>query len=87
MRNTFTISSIANVILRFSGKASVMLRTVNTLPARWPQHDCTGPRIRGRGEPADQLLEHRLEPSFAGNSVSIGTVSYTHLTLPTIYSV
>ena len=80
MQNTFTISSIANVILRFSGKATVMLRTVNALPATWPQHDCTGPRILGRSEPADQMLEHRLEPSFAGNSVSIGITSKSNFT-------
>ena len=79
MRNTFTISSIANVILRFSGKATVMLRTVNALPATWP-HDCTGPRNLGRGEPADQLLEHCLEPSFAGNSVSMGITSKSNFT-------
>ena len=79
MRNTFTISSIANVILRFSGKATVMLRTVNALPATWPQHDCTGPRILGRGKPADQLLENFLEPSFAGNSVSTGIAGKSNL--------
>ena len=70
MQNTFTISSIANVISRFSDKATVMLRTVNALPANWPQHDCTGPRILGRGEPADKLLERGMELSLAGNAAS-----------------
>ena len=75
MQNTFTISSIANVISRFSGKATVMLRTVNALPANWPQHDCTGPRILGRGEPAEKLLERGMELTFAGNAASTGIAS------------
>ena len=75
MQNTFTISSIANVITRFSGKATVMLRTVNALPADRPQHDCTGPRILGWGEPADQLLERGMEPTVAGVSASSGIAS------------
>ncbi|MDB2686320.1 hypothetical protein N9Y42_03850 [Mariniblastus sp.] len=81
MQNTFTISSIANVILRFSGKATVMFRTANAMPANWPQHDCTGPRILGRGEPAEKLLERGMELSFADDSVSSGIVSNLKSTL------
>ena len=60
MRNTFTISSIANVISRFSVKATVMLRNSNTEPATWP-HNCAGPII-GRGK------RDALEPVLLGNS-------------------
>ena len=75
MQNTFTISSIANVITRFSGKATVMFRTVNAKPANWPQHDCTGPRILGRGEPAERMLERGMELFRTDNPVSTGIAS------------
>ena len=81
MQNLFTISSIANVISRFSGKATVMFRTANALPAKRPQHDCTGPRILGWGEPAEQMLERGMELPSADNSVSTGIAgnsSFTH---------
>lgn len=63
MRNTFTISSIANVILRFSVQATVMLRNGNTEPATWP-HDCAGPII-GRGRAGE------LEPVLLGDESSL----------------
>jgi len=80
MQITSTISSIANVISRFSGKASVMFRNLNALPAVWQQHDCTGPNLFGRGEPAKQMLEHRLEPTVAGYSTSTGITSDLNFT-------
>lgn len=64
MRNTFTISSIANVVSRYCAKATVMLRHGNTQPATWP-HNCAGPIIFGRGE------RDAVEPVLLGDQSSL----------------